>query len=78
MENYRPVSMLNCFLKIYEKYILEQFKPFLNDFLYQNMEECSAHHISSHVLISLVEHWKKALDKRYGAGAVLMAFFMIC
>ena len=42
------------------------------------MEECSAHHISSHVLISLVEHWKKALDKRYGAGAVLMAFFMIC
>ena len=33
VENYRPVSILNCFSKSYEKNILEQFKLFLNDFL---------------------------------------------
>ena len=30
-------NVLNCFSKIYEKYILEQFKSFLNDFLSQYM-----------------------------------------
>ena len=33
VENYRPVSTLNCFSKLYEKYILEKFKPSLNSFL---------------------------------------------
>ena len=70
--------MLNCSSKIYEKYILEQFKPFLNDFLYRNMEKCRVHHSSRHVLISLVENWKKALDKKSAAGTTLMVFFMIC
>ena len=32
VENYRPASILNCFSKICEKYILKQFKTFLNDF----------------------------------------------
>ena len=28
LENYRPVSTLNCFLSIYEKFPLQKFKPF--------------------------------------------------
>ena len=32
VENYRPASILNCFSKICEKYILKQYKTFLNDF----------------------------------------------
>ena len=35
--------MLNYFSKIYEKYILEQFKPFLNDFLSQYMAAYRVH-----------------------------------
>ena len=30
------------------------------------------HHSSIHVLIRLIEHWKKALDKNFVAGTVLM------
>ena len=37
VENYKPLSIPNCFSKIYEKHILEQFKPFLNDFLSRYM-----------------------------------------
>ena len=33
IENYRPVSIFNCFSKIYEKLLLEKFKPFINTFL---------------------------------------------
>ena len=32
VENYRPVSILNCFSKIHKKYILEKFKCFMNGF----------------------------------------------
>ena len=42
------------------------------------MEKCRVHHSSRHVLISLVENWKKALDKKSAAGTTLMVFFMIC
>ena len=33
IENYRPVSILSCFSKIYEKCLLEKFKLFINTFL---------------------------------------------
>ena len=33
IENYRPVSILSCFSKAYEKFLLGKFKPFINTFL---------------------------------------------
>ena len=61
VENYRPLNILNFFSKIYEKYILEQFKLILNDFS-QHMAVYSSIYSSIHVLKRLIEHWKKALD----------------
>ena len=37
IENYRPVSILNCFSKVYEKFLLEMFKPFIKTHFYQNI-----------------------------------------
>ena len=31
--NYRPASILSCFSKVYEKFPLEKFKPFINTLL---------------------------------------------
>ena len=73
VENYRPVTILNCFSKIYEKYILEQFRLFFTNFLSQYMTAYRVHYSSSHILIRLIEeNWKKALDKNLVAGTVLM------
>ena len=33
IENYRPVSILSYFSKVYEKFLLEKFKPFINTLL---------------------------------------------
>ena len=33
IENYRPVSILNCFSKVYERFLHKQFKPFMEIFL---------------------------------------------
>ena len=45
MENYRSVSILliNCFPKMYEKYIRGHFKPFINGFLSQYMAPYRVH-----------------------------------
>ena len=72
MENYGPVSILNCFSKIYEKHILEQFKPFLNDFLSQYMVAYKVHYSPSRALMRLIEHLKKAFDENFVASTVLM------
>ena len=57
-------------LKMYKKYILEHFKPFLNNFLSQKMTAYRVYYSSSHVLIRLIEHWKKALDENFVADTV--------
>ena len=72
IKNYRPVSLLNCFLKIYEKFLNEQLLHFVKHSLYDFMsihgEECS----TNPVLIRLTENWRKALDNNLFARAVLM------
>ena len=30
MKNYIPVNILNCFLKLYDRFLNEQFPPFAN------------------------------------------------
>ena len=72
IENYRPVSILNCFSKIYEKFLLEAFKPFIDTFLSEYIAAYREHYSSNHVLIRLIENWKKALDEKFFVGAVLM------
>ena len=62
IENYRPVSILSCFSKVYEKFLLEKFKPFINTFPSKFVAAYRENHSSSHVLIRLVENWKQALD----------------
>ena len=54
--------------KVYEKFILEMFKPFINSF-YQHTEK---RYSTNHVLVRLIENWKKALDEKILVGTVLM------
>ena len=53
IENYRPVSILSCFSKVYEKFLLEKFKPFLNKFLSKLIAASREIYSSSYVLIRL-------------------------
>ena len=72
IENYRPVSILSCFSKIYEKFLLEKFKPFINTFLPKFIAAYRESYSSSHVFIRLIENWKQALDENFVVGTVLM------
>ena len=72
IENYRPVCILNCFSKVYEKFLVEKFKPFINSFLSEYMAAYRKKYSTNHVLIRLIENWKKALDEKFLLGTVLL------
>ena len=72
IENYRSVSILNCFSKNFEKFLLEKFKPFINSFLSEYIAAYRENYRTNHVLIRLIENWKKARDEKLLAGTVLM------
>ena len=72
LENYRPVSILCCFSKIYEKFLLDKIKPFIDTFLSRYMSAYRENHSTNHVLIRLTESWRNALDNNKLVGTVFM------
>ncbi len=71
-ENYRPVSILPVWSKVFEIIIadqlLEYFKQIFNNMLcaYRKKYGCN------HVVVKLIESWKAALDDDLFAGTLLM------
>ena len=71
-KNYRPVSVLNTFLKIFEKILKEQLIPFLDETLSTFIAAYRKAYSTQHVLIRLVEEWKSKLDNDFLVGSVFM------
>ena len=68
--NYRPISLLSVFSKIFEKlmhYILCTFLE-VNEILDPSQSGVREKHSTFHTLISMTEHIKNTIDSRnYGA-----------
>ena len=71
-ENYRPVSILNGFSKVYERFINDSMLPIIQNFLSDFVSAYRKHYSSNHILINLLENWKKNLDNKKIVGAVFM------
>ena len=72
IENYRPVRILSYFSIVYEKFLLQKFKPFINTFQSKFIAAYRENYSSSLVLIRLIENWKQAPDENFVVGTVLM------
>ena len=72
VKNYRPVTLLNMFSKIYEKFLRENLTNYVNTFLSKFISAYRKSYSTNHVLIRLIENWKKSLDEKKFVGAVLM------
>ena len=74
IENYRPISVLPYFSKIFEKVMFTYVIEFLdeNNILYEYQFGFRKHHSTSHAIITLVERVTKALDTgKYVVGVFL-------
>ena len=60
VKNSRPVSLLNIFSKIYERFIHENLTPFMNYFLSEFILACRKTYSANHVLKRLIGKWKKS------------------
>ena len=72
IQNYRPVSILNGFSKVYEKYLLNSLSNHIEKILSNLIAAYRKTYSSSHVLIRLIENWKKHLDNKKIVGTALM------
>ena len=70
--NFRPVSVLNTFSKIYEKILKKQLMQHLDNTLSVFIGAYRQAYGTQHVLIRLIEDWRYHLDNDFLVGAILM------
>ena len=70
--NYRPVSVIGTLPKILERYIQNKLCEHIDKCLSTIISAYRKHYSSNHVLISMIEKWKKCMDNKMFVGAVLM------
>ena len=70
-DNYRPVSVLPCISKIFERLMEEQISTYMEKFLSNYLCGFRKGYNTEQCLLSMIESWRKALDKRNIAGALL-------
>ena len=58
MSNFRPVSLLNCFSKIYENYINNYIVNSMSNYISPYVSAYRKGYNSQHVLIRLLEEWR--------------------
>ena len=70
--NYRPVSILPVVSKMFERIMQKQINDFIISFLSPYLCGYRKGFNTQHALLTLVEKWRKSLDNKGFAGAILM------
>ena len=70
-ENYRPVSILPIFSKMFEKILHDQISAYFANILSKNQCGFRKGYSSQHCLVAMIEKWKKSLDSKGSFGALL-------
>ena len=71
-ENDRPVSVLSQVSKVFERIMHTQIEDFMKDKLSNLLPGSRKNHNTQHCLMSMLERWKKTLDK----GGNICAIFL--
>ena len=71
MKNYRPVSLLPIVSKLFERNMYNEILGYIDKYLFPYLFGFRKGHSTEQCLIIMLEFWKKALDERKYAGAIL-------
>ena len=72
ISNFRPVSILNCFSKVYENVIKNELLKSMNVHLSPFLSAYRKNYNMQHVLLRLLEEWREHLDNNKTVGGILM------
>ena len=72
ISNFRPVSILNSFSKIFEQVLKKQLCGHFDECLSIFIAAYRKQYSTQHVLLRLIEEWKENLDNDLFVGAILM------
>ena len=70
--NYRPISILSAFAKVFEKYYLSHLWPYCDKVMSDYLSAYRPNFCTQHVLLRLIEKWRNFLDCNKVIGAVMM------
>ena len=70
-KNYRPVSLIPVVSKLYERNMYNQINEYIQNHLSPYLFGFRKGHSTEQCLVIMLEEWKKALDKKDNAGAIL-------
>ena len=71
-ENYRPVSMLSTFSKVFEKLLFEQINDHMQSKFSKHLTGSCKNHSTQNALLVMIEKWKTILNKKLKVGALFM------
>ena len=71
-ENYRPVSMLSTFSKLFEKLLFEQISDHIQSKFSKHLTGFLKNHSTQNALLVMIEKWKTILNKKLKVGALFM------
>ena len=71
-KNYRPISILPAFSKIFERIMHDQLSSYFDDIFDSRLCGFRAKHSTQHALIQMIGQWHQTLDGSGKVGAVLM------
>ena len=69
--NYRPISVLNVFSKVFERFILDQLTFYFKSILSEYRSAYRKQYSCQHVLLRMMETWRKCLHESKIVGATL-------
>ena len=73
-ENYRPVSVLTAFSKIYESLLNDQLIKYFYELFYVFLCAFRKKYSCQSLLIKMIDGWKIALDKNHVVGVFYGSF----
>ena len=71
-ENYRPISSLSNFSKIFEKLIHSQISQFIESKLSDYLTGFRRNHNTQYALLEMIEKWKTFINRGFKVGALMM------